>query len=151
VVTLSNVTNVPATVVGKQIAQLLNGGFSLSAALAVIGDETVTGRQYVIVGDGNAALTSPRSGGVFQLTIDKLDDGFDVSYYAFPTSRWPLGTTVTPNLGDNTQQYMIGGHITTLSATQNEIYKLFDASTRLPVVVNGSLRWSDDLNLSDEE
>ncbi|MFD1512541.1 hypothetical protein [Halomarina rubra] len=147
VVTLSNVTNVPATVVGQQIAQLLNAGFSLSAALEVIGRETVTGRQYVIVGDGNAALTAPRSGGAFRLKLNSTDSGYMLSYYSYPVTGWGLGATATPNIGDNTQQYLTGGHVATFSATKSETRDLFDTNVRLPVTVDGTLHWSNEIDV----
>lgn len=149
VVTLSNVTNVPATVVGQQIAQLLNAGFSLSAALDVIGQETITGRQYVIVGDGNATLTLPRSGGVVRFGIESNNGVFDTTYYTYPIPRWPLGAVATPNLGENTQQYLVGGHAVTLKATKSEVQRLFDESLPLPVIAETTLYWSHELDLDE--
>ena len=149
VVTLSNVTNTPATVVGRQIATLLDAGFSLSAALDVVGSDTVTGRRYVIVGDGNVALTEPRSGGIIRFDLDTSGEETELSYYAYPTARWPLGATFTPHLGENTRRYLNGGHVATFRTARDDVERLFDTGERLPVDVDGELRWSDELAFDD--
>ena len=151
VATLSNVMNVPATEVGQQIAQLLDAGFSLGAALDVVGSETVTGRRYVIVGDGNVALTEPRSGGVVRFDLDTTPEAVELSYYTYPTARWPLGATFTPHLGENTRQYLNGGHVTTFRTSRAEVGRLFDTGERLPMTVDGTLRWSDEVSFEGEE
>ncbi|MWG34548.1 hypothetical protein [Halomarina oriensis] len=147
VVTLEEVANDPATMVGLQIARLLNSGFSLAAALAVIGRETITGRQYVIVGSGNARLTSTKSGAANRLDIERTGpDSFEVGYFAYPTSQWPVGSMVTPYLADNTTRHLGSGHLTTLTASTDELDELLTMSERVPVTVNGTLSWSESVS-----
>lgn len=150
VVTLSNVTNVPATVVGQQIAQLLNSGFSLSSALNVIGNETVTGRQYVIVGDGNATLTLPQAGVVICLELTERDDQVELTYFTYPTTRRPLGAIMTPYLDANPKQYLNGGRVTTFSTSRSEVEELLSNAGRIPVQLNGTLTWADQVFFKSE-
>lgn len=150
VVTLSNVTNASATVVGRQIAQLLNSGFSMSAALDVVGSETITGRQYVIVGDGNVALAEPKSGGVVKFDVDTTGVGVDLTYSTYPTAQWPLGSVFSPHIGENTRQYLGGGPIETFSTTRVAVAELFSECERLPVRWNDNLYWSDEVVFENE-
>ena len=147
VVTLEPVANVPATTVGLQIGRLLNAGFSLAAALHVIGRETITGQQYVVLGSGNARIANTKSGSVVRLTIERLsEDEFSVSYHGYPTTQWQLGSTITPHLGENTTRYLNSGTVTTLTASTDELKQLLKTSERVPVTIDGTLQWSDQVN-----
>jgi len=152
VVTLEEVANDPATTVGLQIARLLNSGFSLAAALAVIGRDTITGRQYVIVGSGNVRLTSTKSGAANRIDVERLGpDSFEVGFFAYPTSQWPVGSTVTPYLAGNTTRYLGSGYLTTLTASTDELNQLLTMSERVPVTVNGALSWSESITADSIE
>ncbi|MWG35024.1 hypothetical protein [Halomarina oriensis] len=143
VVTLSTVANAPATTVGRQIARLLNAGFSLGGALDVIGSETTTGRQYVIVGDGNTAVTATSDGTALRYDVERDGETFQLHYHGYPSRQAPLGATYTPYLGSNETFYLNSGHIASIEADSDDLRHLLQRASSVPVRFEGTLYWSD--------
>ncbi|WP_254544524.1 CHAT domain-containing protein [Halomarina pelagica] len=147
VVTLEPVANRAATVVGRQTARLLNAGFSLAAALDVIADETLSGRQYMIVGDGNATVTKTKGGAPVRLDVERIgDDRFSVTFFGYPTRECPLGALYTPHIGENRTRYINGGPLVRTEVSGEELSDALELE-RVPVCIDGRLEWSDAITL----
>ena len=143
VATLTTVANQPATKIGRQVARLLNSGFSLAAALDVVAKNTTTGRQYVILGDGNASIANTASGSALSFELDQRGGAYELSFFGYPTRQWPLGATFTPFITDNSTSYLSSGHITTESITRDELVDFLKITERFPFTVDDSLTWTD--------
>lgn len=140
--TLTNVSNTAATNIGQMVARLLNGGFSLGGALDVINEESLTGQQYMVVGD--PALTIVHSQGnapiLAEITPESDDDTYMVNIYGYPCSRSPVGGPHISSISNNDTYYLHGGHHTTLTVSRTELVEYLRRK-QIPVRIDGSLTW----------
>lgn len=151
VVTLTEIGNEPATRVGRTLARLLNSGFSLGGTLDILGTETITGQQYMVVGDPKLTLADAK--GATPLLIDASrsdDDRFALALHGYPTARRGLGTTNTPHVAANTRRFLDSGHIETFTVSEEQVADFFRLE-RLPVRTGGRLRWTDSIAPSNIE
>lgn len=149
VVTLTEVGNEPATRVGRTLARLLNAGFSLGGTLDVLGSETITGRQYMVVGDPKLSIADAK--GATPLLIDAVRgdrDRFRLELYGYPTALWGLGSVNTPHVATNTRRFLNSGHIASFTVTAEQVADFFRLE-RLPVRTGGQLHWTDSIDPSD--
>ncbi|MWG36545.1 hypothetical protein [Halomarina oriensis] len=144
-VTLASVANDSATRIGIQAARLLTAGFSLAGALAVLRETLATATQYSIVGDGNATIATTEGATPHSITLTRSGDAFDMTFYGYPTRKWPLGTTHSPNIGTSPPRCLNAGRITSITVTAEELTEYFGLSGNIPVRYNGQLEWAHDL------
>lgn len=144
--TLTNVGNKPATRIGRAVARLLNGGFSLSGILDIIGEDSLTGQQYMIVGDPSMAVVQRHDGTsvLAEITSTADQNEFLVDIYGYPSIRSPIGMLYVPAVGDGETYFLNSGHMTTVTASRTAVeeYLYHD---RFPVRIDGSFTWSDEV------
>ena len=149
VVTLAEVGNEPATRIGRTLARLLNAGFSMAGALDIISSDTITGRQYAVIGDAQVQIANSRSGTPTVSDIHRLaNDDYSVTMYGYPTTTFALGTLLTPNIAGNATRFLNSGPTTEFVVDSTELERFVD-SERAPLLLDGELRWSDGFSLSE--
>jgi hypothetical protein len=149
VVTLQVVPNGPAAQVGRTLANLLNAGFALGDALDIVGDETITGQQYIAVGDPLVSVAGGKAINPLMAEIRKQDsERYSISVHNYPSAVSSLGSITTPHIGDNTCQYLSSGFLDEFTADADELSE-FLTLERFPVDVDGRIHWSDWLSLDD--
>ncbi|PSQ03274.1 hypothetical protein BRC94_00080, partial [Halobacteriales archaeon QS_5_70_17] len=149
VVTLAEVANLPATKVGRMLARLLNAGFSLGAALDVLSTQTITGRQYSVVGAPGLTLTESRGSTPILADVTRTDDNrFRLSLHGYATTPMGMGAVYTPNIAANERQYLNSGHVAEFAVTAGQLREFLDLGW-FPIRVDGDLRWSDELAVED--
>ncbi|GAB3418070.1 hypothetical protein GCM10027435_17560 [Haloparvum alkalitolerans] len=140
-VTFNRVLDGNAALVGTAFARLLMAGFGFERALSLARRRVMTGKDYVVVGDGTHALT-PRGDEVpTVLEVEPADGGYRVVHDAY-TPRAHGGVYRSPLQTDGVSQ---------LCGTRREF--LVDASRLrdllsldvMPVLYEGDLRWSSEL------
>ncbi|MWG34186.1 hypothetical protein [Halomarina oriensis] len=144
IVTLAEVGNEPATRVGRTLARLLNAGFSMAGAMDVLRSETITGRQYTVVGDAQLQIADSRGGVPLYTEIERREDQYLASVFAYPTARTRLGALCVPYIGDNDDCYFNSGPAGDFLVTKDELEEYLSQS-QLPVFVEQRLSWSDEL------
>ena len=149
VVTLSDVINSGAMAIGQVMARLLNCGFPIHAALEVARGESLVGGQYTIVGDGGLAIAQAESVSpvLCEITTES-DREFDLCMKTFATSNIGMGSLFMPFLNQSSGYYLSSGAIEEFSVTTEELEALFSLEN-VPVRIDGSLSWSDELKLRD--
>jgi hypothetical protein len=141
--TLRGVANVPATDVGRTVARLLNAGFSLGGALDIITDESVTGHQYMVVGDPRLTIATCKGTASTLVEIHAHEaDQYKVSIHGFPVSSAQLGALSMPYLGSEETYALNSGQLVTKNVTMTDLQAYLDLS-RIPVRLNNTLMWSD--------
>ncbi|MFD1513683.1 CHAT domain-containing protein [Halomarina rubra] len=144
VVTLAEVANEPATRVGRTLARLLNAGFSMAGALDILRKDSITGRQYTVVGDAQVQIASSRGGTPIYTTIAERDSEYLASLYAYPTSRTKLGSICVPYIADNDTYYLNSGAVGEFLVDEDELHDYLGRS-QLPVRIDGRLRWRNEV------
>jgi hypothetical protein len=148
IATLTDVLNCEAVRMGRTLAGLLNAGFPLQSALGIARGESIMGDEYLVIGDGGLAIAQSASGmpNLVNLDIDK--DDFSVDLETFPTSQRGIGSLVVPYIDNTSKYYLSSGIVGPFSLTQDELERFFSLET-VPVRINGRLRWSDQIDITD--
>lgn len=148
IVTLTDVINVGAIQMGKTLARLLNAGFPLGAALEIARGQSIVGKEYIVVGDSGVSLTQPE--GYFPNLCDITRDeiSFKLGYRTYPTSQYGLGGVVIPLIGERSIHHLSSGVVNLEGISKTKLEQFFDLEDA-PVKINGRLRWSSDVDISD--
>lgn len=139
VVTLSDVNDEGAAIVGQTMARLLNAGFPLRAAVQLASQASVVGGHYIVVGDGTADLVPPENGLPLACRVAAVDDHqFDVTFLVFLPREGGMGTTVYPLLASNDSHYLAPGPVTTFRVSEQELRDHLTIQP-VPVISDGEL------------
>ncbi|WP_227380582.1 hypothetical protein [Haladaptatus halobius] len=150
IVTYNAVGNVSATSVGQVVARLLNRGFSLRSALTIARNYRIVGNDYLTVGDGSIEITQSESGTpmICEINRDDSKDGFRVNCITYPTLALGMGAFYTPYIEHIDTNYLIGGNLPTFTLS-SEVLTRFLRLEPFPVIINGDLFWSTEIDLSE--
>lgn len=145
--TLTDVGNTPATRIGRTVARLVNTGFSLGSALDIIGEDSLAGQQYMIVGDpGTAIVENQNEIRILAKIIPAPDKEFNVELYGYPSIHSQIGMIYAPAIDDYETYYINSGYMTTITISRDTMIEHF-RHDRFPVQFDGSLKWSDTISL----
>ncbi|WP_229113212.1 hypothetical protein [Halapricum desulfuricans] len=142
IVTVADLLNKTATDLGKMLAHLLDGGFSLFSALELLERKSIVGNHYLIVGDGNAQIVESQAGSPYLAKVDYTDEGMSVSLQFYPSKNYGIGSMVTPKLGTTVKRYLSGNESEPHLLTEDRAEFFMDHG--FPVEVSGSIYWSED-------
>ncbi|MEF8829276.1 MAG: hypothetical protein V5A49_09585 [Haloarcula sp.] len=137
-VTLTDVLDKHAALVGTAFARLLSNGFSIQRALELARRRIMMCKDYAVVGDGTySVVPSPAQPAVVWLS--ETDAGFDVQCTVVAPER--PGESYRLPFDDSAA---LNGEQTNHSLDAMELADALD-QTSLPVIYDGELHWSDDL------
>ncbi|GGN12490.1 hypothetical protein [Halarchaeum nitratireducens] len=150
VVTLADVYDHVATTVGRSVARLLDAGFDLYGALHVATESVAADSHYTIVGNGGVTLCQYPFGcpKVAVVNTDEIgSETLTISIRDYITRDLGPGVFTTPFLPDSSAR-----HLSSPADHYFEIpHEQFDeilSSGRSPMLVDGKLRWSDEIDVS---
>ena len=141
VVTLSDVINSGAVRVGKAMAQLLNRGFPLSAALNIARDRSIIGGQYTVVGDGSINVVQTESIVAVFFEIDSTADGFEVTPVTYIPTERGMGCSVHLRANGKQTSYLASGALESISMKKSELQELL-LLENVPTRFDGRFVWS---------
>jgi len=148
IVTLNEVLNDGAVRIGETVARLLNCGFPLRAALTIARGESVLGGQYIVVGDGGVTVGQTENGSPNLLYISETETGYSVDMKTYPTDYESLGAILFPFFSECDEYYLTSGTIENYNISQSELIDFLQMQ-EVPVRTDGTLYWSNSLNLQD--
>ncbi|HET7324020.1 MAG TPA: hypothetical protein VFJ06_06795, partial [Halococcus sp.] len=147
IVTLTDVLNCEAVKMGRTLARLLNCGFPLRAALEVARGESIMGDHYLVVGDGSLSIAQTENGTANLFSVKRTGDSFNLKFKVYPTSDTGMGTLVVPFFED-AEYHISTGEIQGYDLSQKEL-RDFLSLANSPTMINGKLRWSQEIDVSD--
>ncbi|MFC5367108.1 CHAT domain-containing protein [Salinirubrum litoreum] len=142
VVSLSDVGNTRASRLGRELSKLLAYGHSLGISLHVLRQVDLA-QQFAVVGLDGFSLCQCPDGAPKLLHVRDLSAPVVASMYAYQTELFKLGSVTRPHL-DGTDWYLNTGYIDEYEISSEESHDFFTASN-FPVIVDGTLRWSQQL------
>ncbi|QLC33212.1 hypothetical protein EFA46_002970 [Halarchaeum sp. CBA1220] len=151
VVTVDNVFNRVATDVGRSVARLLDNGFDLHGALDVATENVTAGYQYTIVGNGGVTLCHHHMGcptlGLIN-TDDVTEESLLFSVRCYLTRDVGPGTFISLIPLESQTRHLANPMEHSFELGPEHLQKTL-SSGRSPILVDGELRWSDELELAD--
>jgi hypothetical protein len=148
IVTLSDVINSGAVRMGRMLARLLNRGFTVGSALEVARDDSIIGDQYTVIGDSSLSLARTDGGPPNVCAVTRREDGYELDWQTHPSTRVGMGSMVMPYVTDEDQYHLWSGTSKTFEMTATELQGFLSLET-VPVKIDGSLVWSDELDFSE--
>ena len=147
VVTLTKIGNDPATDVGKELARLLNHGFSMQSALSVVTEVNTLNRQYVIIGDGSSEFVKPKCGSPSVLKPKRNGETISVKIGPYPNLNHSMGTLTTFKIGSGSYCFLNSTAFQT-NVDDASLKEFFNQSMD-PVWLDGDIQWTDEVSLDD--
>ncbi len=149
VVTLNDVINSGAVRVGKAMAQLLNRGFPLSAALNIARDRSIIGGQYTIVGDGSINVVQTESIAAVLFDIETKDEMYEVTPITYLSNESGIGGFVSLRWRAITDcSYLASGELTTFTLDGTELIQLLGLEN-VPIRLDRRFMWSYALEMNE--
>lgn len=148
IVTLSEIQNSDAINAGSTVARLLNYGLPLYATLHILQKTEENGQQYHIIGDGELAVSQTKTGAPVLNTIIEEDIGTTLRIDSHLSSKSRFGTISVPYISTVDSYYLVGNEVS-LSPISKERLVEYLSFGKSPVVVDGELRWSDEIKTSE--
>ncbi|MDS0293022.1 hypothetical protein [Halogeometricum luteum] len=146
IVTLDDVVNSNAVEVGSMLARLLNRGFPIRTSLNLVSKDSIIGSDYLVIGDGGHPIAQVQAAFPNSVEIEKMaDNSFEVEFHTYPAAEFGMGSMVQPFMPGDVPYYLSSGIADVFYLTETELQEFLDMET-IPVVVNDSLYWSDDLS-----
>jgi hypothetical protein len=145
IVTLDEVINSGAVKIGNTIAQLLNQGFPLYGALDIARHESVIGQQYVIVGDGMTTIAQTETDVPNVCIASERDHRYLTKIKTYDSVEAQRGSVFIPYLDPIDDYYLVPDTTDEIFVTEEQ-FKQFLTQGRFPVLLEGSIYWSDELS-----
>ena len=137
-VTLTDVLDKHAALVGTAFARLLSNGFSIQRALELARRRIMMCKDYAVVGDGTYSIV-PNPAQPAVVWVSEADTGFDVQCTVVAPER--PGESYRLPFDDSAA---LNGEQTSHSLDTGELADAL-SQTSLPVIYDGEFHWSDDL------
>lgn len=147
IVTLGNVVNSGAIRIGNTIARLLNRGFSLYSALDIARNESVVGQQYHIVGDGMITIAQSEADVPNLCILDENQQEFSIQIKTYNSVMAEQGSVFTPYLDPIDTYNIVPGKTAPIPVRKDQLEKFLNQG-QFPVLLNGTVYWSDDILIS---
>jgi hypothetical protein len=152
-VTLSRVGNESASRIGRLFARLLGSGYTLSATTSIARVAESSGRRYVGLGVQDFELVTNVGGHQLFNVVESVERSggtereYDLTVHSYPVSRNGLGTVGRTHVGGPSERFLVppGGEEFRVSRSELVEYLGLDTS---PVLIDGRLCWSDELDAS---
>lgn len=146
IVTLDEVINSGAVKIGNIVARLLNQGFPLYGALDIARNQSLVGQQYVLVGDGMTTIAQSETE-VPNICVIRDNEGkISIQMKMYNSVQAKRGSIFTPHLSPVHSYYLVPGKTEHISVTKNQL-ETFLSQGRFPVLVDGTLHWSDEITV----
>ncbi|WP_049933853.1 hypothetical protein [Halarchaeum acidiphilum] len=150
VVTLADVYDRIATTVGRSAARLLDAGFDLHGALNVATENVAAGSHYTIVGNGGVTLCQYPFGCPKVAVVDSDEinsESLTVSIRDYITRDVGPGTFTSPIVTDSPIRYLSSPADHEFDLSHQQFDEVL-SSGRAPLLVDGELHWSDEIDVS---
>lgn len=149
VVTLEEVFNSSATVIGTSIARLLNYGFPIGSATDLIQRTTFSGTNYAVVGDSNAAIAQCNVSVPNVAHVELKEDGlFKVSIETYASWNYGVGSIYQPYLEGCDFTHVVPGKLGPWTIDSEALDAFLQTST-FPLIGENNIYWSDEISASE--
>ncbi|MCO8243983.1 MULTISPECIES: hypothetical protein [unclassified Haladaptatus] len=148
IATLSDVSNGPATEVGSWLARLLGRGFALCDALSIVRRTTLSGNQYVALGDSSATVCRAFNSSNSSVHIDSYTDGVYTADLEIHMLRGHKIGSFYNLVQEDDERFYLFPETVRKEMTAAELDELLKQESS-PVEYDGDLYWSDDITAAD--
>lgn len=148
IVTQDKIQNNHAVNIGSTVARLLNLGYPLYATVDIARIESLVGEQYHIVGNGSTSIAQAKTIVPNSCSIIQNEEEIGVIVNLYPSSVSQKGCIFIPSIDSIDDYHLVQQGVGPYPVTKAELVKFLDINP-IPVMVNDSMYWSDNINISD--
>ncbi|QRV16681.1 hypothetical protein JMJ58_07365 [Haloterrigena salifodinae] len=146
IVTFSDVINDSAVKIGETIARLLNRGFPLHAALDIVRKDSLVGEQYCVVGDSKTTIAQSETAPPFVCLLENKGDKYSISIDTYTKKEFRKGSLFIPYLDGEDNYFLVSGRSGNYSLNREQLDNFLEMEM-FPVVIDGNVVWSQDINV----
>ncbi|MFW5950237.1 MAG: hypothetical protein ACOCR6_02680 [archaeon] len=146
IVTLAIIPNPTATRIGKNLARLLNTGFSIANARSILEKDEQLASRYMVVGDGHANVVESKSGGPLLVHIQSVDNVIDIELQGYPSPTHSVGGLRSWNVEMPVSNCINPVHLENVKLKSN-VFELLISKDKIPILYENELNWSNELDL----
>ncbi|WP_136688096.1 hypothetical protein [Halorhabdus amylolytica] len=145
IVTLANIPNPTATSIGMTLVRLLNIGFSLSTARALLEKDEQLASRYMVVGDGHANIVESQLGSPVHMELQSVEsDVIKLSIQGYPISDIPNGSLRDWHFEPFEENCLMTACLERIEMTSEEFERLCENGD-FPVLYEEQLVWSEEI------
>ncbi|WP_249038814.1 hypothetical protein [Haloterrigena salifodinae] len=148
IVTLVEITNQTAVSTGNTIAQLLNSGIPLYAALKILQQTTDNDKQYHLLGEEGLAISQLEASPPLSVEIMRAGSNYEVTVIVYKNSRMKPGSVYTPYLSGVDSYYLVPGEMSFQHVSRADLIEFLNTE-EFPVFLEGELRWSTQIKTGE--
>lgn len=147
IVTNNDIENKDAVEIGSIIARLLSIGYSFHGAVDIVRKENKVGKRYHIVGKGQATI-SQHENGQPNVCVVNTTDKTEIEISGYLDEFRNIGSVSLPYLESVESYNLAPKKAGPISVTKPELAQFLEIET-IPVFLDGELRWSDEITVSE--
>ncbi|WP_148857041.1 hypothetical protein [Natronococcus pandeyae] len=148
IVTQDKIQNNHAVSIGSTVARLLNLGYPLYATVDIARNESPVGEQYHIVGNGRVSVAQPKTIVPNSCSIIQNEGEIGIIINLYQSNVGGKGCIFIPSLDSIGDYHLVQQDVGPYSVTKAELVRFLDINP-IPVMINESMYWSDDIKISD--
>jgi hypothetical protein len=142
VVSLSKISNLEASKLGRELSRLLAYGHSLGISLHIL-RKTGLADRFAVVGLDGFSIVQCQAGSPTLFHITDLSDGVNFDMYVYQTQQYRLGSAISPHI-ETTDWCLNTGKVGSFKLPGDEAVDFF-TEFDTPAILNEDLHWSRDL------
>jgi len=148
IVTLATIPNPTATRIGKNLARLLNTGFSIANARSILEKDEQLASRYMVVGDGHANVVESKSGGPLLYAINDItSEVTNLDIQGYPSGQRSIGGLRNWNVRVPVSNCINPVYLSEMSVEFDE-FKHLCSLDQHPLLFENELVWSDEVDVS---
>lgn len=148
IVTSTEIQNETAVAAGNTVADLLNAGVPLYAALRLLQQDTGDENQYQLLGDGSIAMSHLEVTAPTSISISKQKTGYKVRVISYVNTSYKPGSVYTPYITTADSYHLVPGEATFNNVSKPDLVEFLNKK-RCPVLFEDELCWSTEIKTSE--
>ncbi|WP_181687236.1 hypothetical protein [Halorhabdus salina] len=148
IVTLATIPNPTATEVGKNVAKLLNTGFSIANARSLLEEDEQLASRYMVVGDGHANVVESKAGSPASIQVKSASNtAVKVEFQGYPSPAHSVGGLRSWNVEMPVSNCIETTRIPHIEIQRDEFESLCRMD-QIPILSDNELQWSGEVDLT---
>ncbi|WP_247003765.1 hypothetical protein [Halosolutus gelatinilyticus] len=148
IVTSDDIVNMEAIHIGNTVSRFLDNGHPLYVAVEAVRNMSKFGHLYQLVGDGTSIISQSEDSVSKVCSIKRDSTGFTIKLKLHQGITKSKGGIYRPDLQFCEHYHLVPGEVIKNNISKPQLVQFLDRE-KMPVVLDGELRWSDEIKISE--